>query len=148
MSQGHYIDIILAQFNMSDAHPVSKPLHKMIKFNSSLDLMGPTIEVPYAKAIGSLMYAALSTWPNLAFAIQHLSQFIMTYGVEHWTAIKHVLRYLKGSRDSGITFTRDASLDLEIFVDSDYANRTDALSINWYVAILGGGAIAWSSKKQ
>ena len=133
---------------MSNAHPVSTPLHKTIKLNSSLDSTGPTIEVPYAKAIGSLMYAALSTRPDLAFAIQHLSQFITTYGAEHWTAIKHVLRYLKGSRDSGITFTRDAGLDLEIFVDSDYTNTMDALSINGYVAILGGGAIAWSSKKQ
>ena len=105
MSQGHYIDVILARFNMSDAHPVSMPLHKMIKLNSSLDLTDPTIEVPYAKVIGSLMYVALSTQPNLAFAIQHLSQFITTYGAEHWTAIKHVLRYLKGSRDSRITFT-------------------------------------------
>ena len=96
----------------------------------------------------SLIYAALSTWPNLAFAIQHLSQFITSYGVEHWTAIKHVLRYLKGSRDDRITFTQDTSLNLEIFIDSDYTNRTDALSINGYVAILGGGAIAWSSKKQ
>ena len=72
----------------------------------------------------------------------------MSCGVEHWTTIKHVLRYLKGSCDDGITFTRDASLNLEIFIDSDCANRTDALSINSYVALLGGGAIAWSSKKQ
>ena len=90
---------------MSNVHPVSTPLHKMIKLNSSLDLMGPTTEVPYAKAISSLMYVALSTWPDLAFAIQHLSQFIMSYGAEHWTTIKHALRYLKGSRDNGITFT-------------------------------------------
>ena len=148
MSQGHYIDVILARFNMSNVHPVSMPLHKMIKLNSSPDSMGPTTEIPYAKAIGSLMYAALSTWPDLAFAVQHLSQFITSYGAEHWTAIKHILRYLKGSCDSRITFTQDASLDLEIFVDPDYANRMDALSINSYVAILGGGAIAWSSKKQ
>ena len=105
MSQGHYIDVILARFNMSDAHPGSMPLHKMIKLNSSSDSTGPTTEVPYAKAIGSLMYAALSTQPNLAFAIQHLSQFITSYGAEHWTAIKHILRYLKGSHDSRITFT-------------------------------------------
>ena len=148
MSQGHYIDVILAWFNMSNAHPVSMLLHKTIKLNSSLDLTGPTIEVPYTKVIGSLMYAALSTQPNLAFAIQHLSQFITSYRAEHWTAIKHVLRYLKGSCNSRITFTWDASLNLEIFVDSNYANRMDALSINSYVAILGGGAIAWSSKKQ
>ena len=105
MSQGHYINIILARFNMSDMHPVSMPLHKMIKLNSSPDSTGPTTEVPYAKVISSLMYAALSTWPNLAFAIQHLSQFIITYGAEHLTAIKHVLRYLKGSCDDRITFT-------------------------------------------
>ena len=72
----------------------------------------------------------------------------MSYRMEHWTAIKHILRYLKGSHDEGITFTQDASLNLKIFIDSDYTNRTDTLSINSYVAILGGGAIAWSSKKQ
>ena len=133
---------------MSNTHPVSTPLHKMIKLNSSPDSMGPMTEVPYTKVIGSLMYAALSTWPDLAFAIQHLSQFITSYGAEHWTTIKRVLRYLKGSCDDGITFTQDAGLDLKIFIDSDYANRMDVLSINSYMAILGGGAIAWSSKKQ
>ena len=93
MSQGHYINVILAWFNMSDAHPVSMSLHKTIKLNSLPDSTGPTTEVPYVKAIGSLMYVALSTRPNLAFAIQHLSQFIMSYGAEHWTTIKHILRY-------------------------------------------------------
>ena len=76
------------------------------------------------------------------------SQFIASYRAEHWTAIKHILKYLKVSCDNGITFTWDASLNLEIFIDSDYANRTDALSINSYVAILGGGSVTWSLKKQ
>ena len=49
MSQGHYIDVILAQFNMSNTHLVSTPLHKIIKLNLSLDSMGPMTEVPYAK---------------------------------------------------------------------------------------------------
>ena len=73
MSQGHYINVILACFNMSNMHPVSTPLHKMIRLNSSPDSTGPMTEVPYAKVISSLMYVALSTWPNLAFAIQHPS---------------------------------------------------------------------------
>ena len=58
---------------------------------------GPTIDAPYAKAIGSLMYAALRTRPDLAFAVQHLSQFTTLYRPEHWTAVKHVLQYLKGT---------------------------------------------------
>ena len=94
---------------MSDMHSVSTPLHKTIKLSSSLDSMGPMTEVPYAKVIGSLMYAALNTWPNLAFAVQHLSQYITSYRAEHWTMIKHVLRYLKRSHDDRITLTQDAS---------------------------------------
>ena len=90
----------------------------------------------------------LACSPIWLFAVQHLSQFIISYGAEHWTTIKHVLRYLKGSSDDGITFTWDASLNLKIFIDSDYANRMDTLSINGYVAILGGGSVTWSSKKQ
>ena len=57
---------------MSNVHPVSTLLHKMIKLNSLPDSTGPMTEVPYTKAIGSLMYVALSTWPDLAFAVQHL----------------------------------------------------------------------------
>ena len=82
------------------------------------------------------------------FAIQHLSQFTTSYGPEHWTAIKHVLRYLKGTRDLGITFQNDTGLGLEFFVDSDYANRADARSIGGYAGVLGGGCVAWSSRKQ
>ena len=93
------------------------------------------------------MYSALGSRPDLAFVIQHLSQFTTSYGPGHWTAVKHVLRYLKGTRDDGLTFSRETGLDLELFVDADYTNRADALSIGGYMAMLGGGSITWSSKK-
>ena len=108
----------------------------------------PRNDIPYATAIGSIMYAALGTRPDLAFAVQQLSQFTTSYGQEHWTAIKHVLRYLKGTRNGGIVFKRDAGLDLEVYVDSDYANRADALSIGGYVAMIGGSCVGWSSRNQ
>ena len=59
------------------------------------------------------MYAALGSRPDLAFAIQHLSQFTTTHGNEHWTAVKHVLRYLRGTRDAGIVFKKTDKLELE-----------------------------------
>lgn len=149
ISQGPYIDVLLARFHMQDANPVSTPLSKSVKLVIPTELASaPTIDAPYAKAIGSLMYAALGTRPDLAFAVQHLSQFTTSYGAEHWTALKHVLRYLKGTRDYGIIFQREAGLNLEAFVDSDYANREDARSVGGYVVKLGNGSIAWSSKKQ
>jgi hypothetical protein len=148
ISQGPYIDTILARFHMQDANPVSTPLSKTVKLTTSKEAMHTRHDIPYATTIGSIMYAALGTRPDLAFSVQHLSQFTTSYGQEHWTAIKYALRYLKGTRNGGIVFKKDAGLNLELFVDSDYANRTDALSIGGYVAIIGGGCVAWSSKKQ
>jgi hypothetical protein len=143
ISQAAYIDIILARFNMQDAKPVSTPLNRNTKLIvPTRSKHTPTIDAPYAKAIGSLMYEALGTRPDIAFAIQPLSQFTTSYGNEHWMAIKHVLHYLKSAHDNGITFKKGTGLDLEIYVDSDYANRADAHSIGGYAAMIGTGCVA------
>ena len=106
--------------------PLSKTMKLIVLIGSN---NSPTIDVPYAKAIGLLMYAALGTQPDIAFTVQHLSQFTTSYGQEHWTAIKHALQYLKGTWNDEITFRQDAGLHLEVFVNSDYANKGDASSI-------------------
>ena len=53
---------------------------------------------PYREAIGSLMYAAVTTHPNISFAISTLSQFLENLGEVHWEAAKQVFRYLAGMR--------------------------------------------------
>ena len=112
---------------MMEANPVSMPLSKTMELVIPIGSNNtPTIDVPYVKAIGLLMYAALRTRPDIAFTVQHLSQFTMSYSQEHWTAIKNALQYLKGMWDNGIIFRQEAGLHLEVFVDSDYTNRADA----------------------
>ena len=70
--QSAYLDKILACFNMADVNPVSTPLSKSVKLeNIKEQADNPTM--PYAKAIGSLMYAAIQTRPDISFAVQHLS---------------------------------------------------------------------------
>ena len=93
ISQRPYIDTILAWYQMQDANFISAPLNKMVKLTipaGSTD--GPTIDVPYAKAIRFIMYTALRTRPDIAFAIQHLSQFTISYRPEHWTAVKYLVK--------------------------------------------------------
>ena len=125
ISQGPYIDVVLTRFHMQDSIPISTPLSKTVKLTVPTgSTSSPTIDAPYAKAISSSMYAVLGTRPDLAFAVQHLSQFTTSYGPEYWTAVKHVLRYIKGTRDNGLTFRRETGLDLELFVDADYAMRS------------------------
>ena len=61
ISQGPYIDVILARFHMQNTNTVSTPLNTSVKFKTPQNVDSPKVDVPYAKAIGSLMYAALGT---------------------------------------------------------------------------------------
>src|SRR6266481_9132046 len=146
--QGAYIDKILAHFNMAEANLVSTPLPKNIKLD---DIQAQTEDpsMPYAKAIGSLMYVAIQTRPDIAFAVQHLSQYTSHPAQEHWATVKRVLQYLKGTRDEGIVYKRAKSTPrLEVYSDTDFANRVDTKSISGYACVMDGACITWSSKKQ
>ena len=101
----------------------------------------------YAKAIGKIMYVYLVSFPQLAFAIWTLSQFMHNPGKPHWEAAKQVLRYLQGVKGSCLVLG-GAEQGLEGFTDSDFASRPDRHSISGYAFLYGGGAISWSSKRQ
>ena len=60
--------------------------------------------VPYACAVGSLMYAMVCTRPDIAHAVGVLSRFMSNRGKEHWTAMKRVFRYLCGTSDYGLCY--------------------------------------------
>ena len=104
-------------------------------------------KVPYREAIGSLMYAAIGTRPDIAYAVTALSQYLQNPGRPHWEQAKRTIRYLKGTRDLELKF--GPSGGIEGFTDANWANDTDDRhSICGYVFSLNGGAISWSSKKQ
>lgn len=85
--QSHYIQKILARFNMSDSHPVATPVNHSIHLLPATDDNCMNTQL-YQQAVGSVMYAAMGTQPDLAFAIQTLSQFNHNPSTEHWTAVK------------------------------------------------------------
>ena len=60
--------------------------------------------VPYASAVGILMYAMVCTRPDIAHAVGVLSRFMLKLGNEHWTTMKQVFRYLCGTRDYGLCY--------------------------------------------
>jgi hypothetical protein len=102
---------------------------------------------PYAKAVGKIMYAYLVSFPQLGFAIRTLSQFMHNPGKPHWEAVKRVLRYLKGARDSCLVLG-GTNQGLVGYADADYANQADRHSILGYAFFLGNGTTSWSSKRQ
>jgi hypothetical protein len=104
--------------------------------------------VPYANAIGSLMYAMLCTCPDICFAVGLVNRFQSNRGPTHWKAVKRILRYLHGTVDYMLCH-QGMDLRLRGYSDADWASDLDECkSTSGYTFLLGGGAITWCSKKQ
>ena len=105
-------------------------------------------KVPYASALGSLMYAIVCTMPNITHAVGVVSKFMSRLGKQYWKAVKWILRYLKGSSDTCLYFI-GASLKLQGYVDTNFAGDIDSRkSTTGFVFTLGGIAISWASNLQ
>ena len=105
----------------------------------------------YANLIGSLTYLAIATCPDIAYAINKLAQFTSAPKTKHWTAVRRIFRYLKGTKNYKLTYGGSDELlneELNIYCDADWASDLDRKSISGNVITIAGRAVAWSSKKQ
>jgi len=100
----------------------------------------------------SLMYLAVATRPDIAYAVYRLGSYMASPNMSHWTMAKRILRYLSGTKDLGITYqAKKPTPDENHFIgysDASYANNDDLTSVSGYVSLMNGGAISWGSKKQ
>jgi hypothetical protein len=157
-----YIDKILAQFGMSNCKSRTTPIdYRYIpKCNNAL-LSTADIEymstVPYANAVGSLMYLAITCRPDIAYVVSLFSRFMQSPCREHWEGVKNIFRYLKYTSSLGITYgdksrfnARNQNVNLlEAYSDSDWAGcNASRRSLSGYVLMLNGGPIQWKSKLQ
>ena len=137
---------VVSRFNMNETKLVSTPLGSHFKLSkeqssNTEEERDHMSKVPYASAIGSLMYAMVCTRPDITHAVRVVSKFMSRPGKQHWEAVKWILRYLKGSLDTSLCFTC-ASLKLQGYVDADFAGDIDSRkSTTRFVFTLGGTAI-------
>ena len=104
-------------------------------------------DVPYHKAVGSLMYVSLRTCPNISFAVQTVSCFFTKPRFPHWKAAKRIICYLKGTIDLWLSYGH-AKIDLARYADADGSMAKDRHTISGYIFIIHRGAIFWSAKCQ
>lgn len=148
--QSDFAEKILYEFNMTDANPVKAPapmnLHKIVASVAS-----PINQKLYQKAVGMLNYLALHTRPDITFVTNLLAQFTSNPNEAHWSSVKHLLRYLKGTMTMGIHYIQSSNLseDLVGWADADYATSlVTKKSTSGYVITLFGNPVCWSAKKQ
>jgi hypothetical protein len=118
------------------------------KSTAEVDVM---CQQEYQRAIGSLMYAMVQTRPDIAYAVSTLAQYSSNPDDTHWTAMKRIFRYLKGTAHLGIEYSRDARRGNELvgYSDADYAgDRDNRRSTSGFVFMLAGGPVTWTSRKQ
>ncbi|MCP3664820.1 MAG: DDE-type integrase/transposase/recombinase [Gammaproteobacteria bacterium] len=150
LGQPQYSKKVLEKFQMADCIKAATPMETgavlVQKPEDSKKFENPTV---FQSAIGSLLYLANCTRPDLSYSVHKLAQFAKDpYGV-HWKAVKRVLAYVKGTLDLGIKFQADSEEYLVAYADADYAGDLDKRrSTSGNVMFCGGAPIAWLSQKQ
>ena len=114
-------------------------------------------EWSYRSVIGLLMYLATNSRPDIAHAVHSAARFNHCPKESHGKAVLHICKYLKKTRDKGMILTPTTQMDLNLFVDSDYAglfaveDKLDSISVKsrtGFIITLAGCPIAWKSTLQ
>lgn len=153
VDQIKYIEEVLKRFSMYDCNPVCSPVDVNQKL--SLDMCPKTDKekeemknVPYMEAVGCLLYAAQNTRPDICYIVNMLSRFNNNPGKAHWSAVKRVMRYLKGTINKGLVYD-GKSEGLVGYCDADWAGSIDdRRSTTGYIFTMQGAAVSWGSKRQ
>ena len=155
LSQSTYIDKVIRRFSMQDSKRGLLPMAHGTILNS--EQCAKTEEekkkmerVPYASAIGSIMYAMLCTRPDVSYALSITSRYQQNPGESHWAAVKNILKYLRRTKDMFLIYGGlDEELSVKCYTDASFqTDRDDSRSQTGYVFILNGGAVTWKSSKQ
>lgn len=105
--------------------------------------------IPYAYAIGSIMYAMICTRPDISFALSATSRYQSDPGEAHWCAAKNILKYLRRTKEKFLVYGGSNELVVTGFTDASFQTNSDDLkSQSGYVFCLNGGAVSWKSAKQ
>jgi Reverse transcriptase (RNA-dependent DNA polymerase) len=156
ISQADYIRRILKRFHKMDCNSVKTPAIAGMKLHIREE-GGPTANANlYGQMVGSIMHAAVYTRPDIAFVANKVSQYNADPSAAHMHAAKHLLRYLKGSIDLGITYSagiegieRIGHLTPITYADASYASDLDdSKSTMGYVIMFNGGAVSYRACKQ
>ena len=131
---------------MKDCNPLDTPVASGITL--SLD-MCPNTEstkkkmerVPYASAVGSLMYAMICIRPNICYAVGLVSRFQSNPGEQYWKAVKRILRYLKGTSDYALCY-QGSDLRLVRYSNADLGgDEVERRLTSGYTFLLNNGTI-------
>ena len=139
---------------MQDANSLAAPM--MERSYTQQDPYTPAYEEEekmdkpkYLTTIGLLLYLATFTRPDISFAVNVLAKHSQKSTAMHWTGIKHLFRYLRGTKDLGLLYTKQGKATLKGYTNVGYKFDTNiGKSQSGYIFLKAGAPISWKSMKQ
>jgi hypothetical protein len=105
--------------------------------------------IPYASAIGSIMYAIICMCPDVSNALSATSRYRPNYGDTHWTIVKSILKYLRRTKEAFLVFRREEELVVKGYSDASFQIDADDSKLqSGFVFYLNIGAVSWNCSKQ
>ena len=155
LSQSGYIDKVLKRFSMQDSKRGFLLMSHGIKLCKSQcpttkDERERMDKIPYASAIGSIMYAMLCTRLDISYALSMTSRFQSNLGECHWIAVKNILKYLRRTKDIFLIYGgQEREIVISGYTDGGFQSDLDDFRSQFsFVFCLNGGVVSWRSSKQ
>lgn len=149
IGQPLYTDSILEKFGMSDAKPISTPVAVNTKLMLGTEDSEYFDKPTYQSAVGCLLYLATKTRPDITFAVSQVARFTSNPTQQHWTAVKRIFRYLKGTSHYGLVYRKGDSTKIYGYSDADWGGDcNDFKSTSGYIFQMSGTAVSWRTNKQ
>ena len=142
--QKRFLNEILERFNANNLRPANNTIPNEIKELRNKKFNSTT----YKQAIGSLLYLAINTRPDILFSVSKAASKNENPSYEDWNNVLKIFKYLKGNPNYGIKYTRNNN-KLKIYVDADFAgDKETRKSTSGHVIFIGSGPTSWFSKLQ
>ncbi|KAH9706111.1 hypothetical protein KPL70_012113 [Citrus sinensis] len=156
LTQKDYIEKVLIRFGMNETKPVQTPLASHFKLLAAMCPQTAVeqqemLKVPYSNAVGNLMHAMMLTRPDISHALSVVSRFMSNPGIDHWRAVKWIMRYLRGTAEYGLLYVGSGDEgNIQVgYVDSDFVRDLDKRrSLTGYSFTLGGCTVNWKATLQ
>jgi histone deacetylase 1/2 len=149
LSQERYALDVLTRSRMDKCKSIDTPLSSVEKLSITKGkALGEDDSTRYRSLVGALQYLTL-TRPDIAFAVNKVCWFLHAPTTSHWSAVKRILRYIRGTMNLGLKIALSKSMMISGFSDADWAGCIDdRRSTGGFAVYLGSNLVSWSARKQ